>query len=167
LMPDTAAHIAQRLLEAFDDYRAAFRDLTEGARARFELAQWTEIQDASTARINLYDERIYATKDTLSADPLCRDILDADCWPAIKQAYIALIEDRFDDDLAETWFNSVFFKMHRHDQISDRTMFVHTTRPPVRKPSRVPLTRGFISGGCLTSLARQILDQYTFDVPWA
>ncbi|MEJ6654643.1 MAG: bifunctional isocitrate dehydrogenase kinase/phosphatase [Pseudomonas sp.] len=166
-MSDTAAHIAQRLLDAFDDYRAAFRDLTEGARARFELAQWTEIQEASTARINLYDERIYATRDTLSADPLCRDILDADCWPAIKQAYIALIEDRFDDDLAETWFNSVFFKMHRHDQISDRTMFVHSTRPPVRKPSRIQLTRGFISGGCLSSLARQILDEYAFDAPWA
>ncbi|CEA05570.1 bifunctional isocitrate dehydrogenase kinase/phosphatase protein [Pseudomonas saudimassiliensis] len=166
-MSDTAAHIAQRLLDAFDDYRATFQELTLGARARFENAQWTEIQETSTARINLYDERVFETRDRLSADPACRDILDADRWPAIKQAYIALIEDRFDDDLAETWFNSVFFKMHRHDQISDRTMFVHTTRPPVRKPSRVPLTRGFISGGCLTSLARQILDQYTFDVPWA
>ena len=166
-MPDTAAHVAQCLLDAFEDYRTTFRDLTQGARARFEQAQWTEIQEASTARINLYDERIYETKARLSADPRCSDILDAERWPAIKHAYIELIEDRFDDDLAETWFNSVFFKMHRHDQISDRTMFVHSTRPPVRKPSRVQLTRGFISGGCLTSLARQILDEYAFDVAWA
>ncbi|HIZ50081.1 MAG TPA: bifunctional isocitrate dehydrogenase kinase/phosphatase [Candidatus Pseudomonas excrementavium] len=166
-MSDTAMHIAQHLLDAFDAYRATFRDLTLGARARFEKAQWPEIQETSTARINLYDERIFETRDRLSADPACSDILDADCWPAIKQAYIELIEDRFDDDLAETWFNSVFFKMHRHDQISDRTMFVHSTRPAVRKPSRVPLTRGFISGGCLTGLARQILDQYAFDAPWA
>src|SRR5690606_4689375 len=64
------------------------------------------------------------------------------------------------------WFNSVFFKMHRHDQISDRTMFVHSTRPAVRPPSRIPLTRGFISAGCLTGLPRQILDEYSFDVPW-
>ena len=100
-------------------------------------------------------------------DILVGDILDADRWPAIKAAYIELIEGRFDDDLAETWFNSVFFKMHRHDQISDRTMFVHSTRPPVRKPSHIQLTRGFISGGCLYSLTRQILTEYTFDVPWA
>lgn len=166
-MPDTAAHVARCLLDAFEDYRTTFRDLTQGGRARFEQAQWTEIQEASTARINLYDERVYETKTRLSADPRCSDILDADRWPAIKHAYIELIEDRFDDELAETWFNSVFFKMHRHDQISDRTMFVHSTRPPVRKPSRVQLTRGFISGGCLTSLARQILDEYAFDVPWA
>lgn len=165
-MSDSAAHIARRLLDAFDDYRTAFRELTMGARARFEQAQWAEIQEASTARINLYDERILETRDRLSADPACRDILDADRWPEIKAAFIELIDGRFDDDLAETWFNSVFFKMHRHDQISDRTMFVHSTRPAVRPPSRIPLTRGFISGGCLTGLARQILDEYSFDVPW-
>ncbi|SFQ80859.1 isocitrate dehydrogenase kinase/phosphatase [Halopseudomonas formosensis] len=166
-MSDSAAHIARRLLDAFDDYRTAFRELTMGARARFEQAQWAEIQEASTARINLYDERIFETRDRLSADPACKDILDADRWPEIKAAFIELIDGRFDDDLAETWFNSVFFKMHRHDQISDRTMFVHSTRPAVRPPSRIPLTRGFISGGCLMGLARQILDEYSFDVPWA
>ena len=166
-MSDSAALVARCLLDAFDDYRSTFRELTLGARARFEQAQWMEIQDVSTARINLYDERIFETRDRLSADPLCSDILDAERWPEIKAAFIELIEDRFDDDLAETWFNSVFFKMHRHDQISDRTMFVHSTRPPTRKPSHIALTRGFISGGCLSSLARQILDEYTFAVPWA
>ena len=166
-MSDSAVHIARCLLDAFDDYRATFRELTLGARARFEQAQWPEIQETSTARINLYDERIFETRDQLSADPKCSDILDADNWPQIKAAFIELIENRFDDDLAETWFNSVFFKMHRHDQISDRTMFVHSTRPLTRPPSRIPLTRGFISGGCLTSLARNILDEYGFDVPWA
>ena len=166
-MSDSSAHVARCLLDAFDDYRATFREMTLGARARFEQAQWPEIQETSTARINLYDERIFETRDRLSADPVCSDILDADNWPAIKAAYIELIENRFDDDLAETWFNSVFFKMHRHDQISDRTMFVHSTRPAIRKPSRIPLTRGFISGGCLTSLARNILEGYSFDVPWA
>ncbi len=165
-MSDSAALIARRLLDAFDSYRTTFRELTLGARARFEQAQWPEIQETSTARINLYDERVFETRDRLSADPQCSAILDADNWPSIKAAYIVLIEDRFDDDLAETWFNSVFFKMHRHDQISDRTMFVHSTRPLTRKPSRIPLTRGFISGGCLTSLARQILEEYAFDVPW-
>lgn len=165
-MSDSAALIAHRLLDAFDSYRTRFRELTLGARARFEQAQWPEIQETSTARINLYDERVFETRDRLSADPQCHDILDADNWPLIKAAYIELIEDRFDDDLAETWFNSVFFKMHRHDQISDRTMFVHSTRPLTRKPSRIALTRGFISGGCLTSLARQILEEYAFDVPW-
>ena len=166
-MSDSSAHVARCLLDAFDDYRATFREMTLGARARFEQAQWPEIQETSTARINLYDERIFETRDRLSADPVCSDILDADNWPAIKAAYIELIENRFDDDLAETWFNSVFFKMHRHDQISDRTMFVHSTRPAIRKPSRIPLTRGFISGGCLTSLARNILEGYSFDVSWA
>ncbi len=166
-MPDTAAHVARRLLDAFDDYRKAFREITDGAQARFEQAQWTEIQDASTARINLYEQRIYATKDALSADPASQALLDAEQWPNIKAAYIELIADRFDDDLAETWFNSVFFKTHRHDQISDLTMFVHSTRPENRKPSRIPLTRGFISGGCLHSLAKHILQEYAFNTAWA
>src|SRR5690606_28609746 len=134
--------------------------------ARFEQAQLAEIQEASTARINLYDERILETRDRLSADPACRDILDADRWPGIQAAFIELIDGRFDDDLAETWFNSAFFKMHRHVQMSERPTLVHSTPPAARPPSRRPLPRGSISPGCLTGLARQSLDEYSFDVPW-
>ncbi|WP_420536937.1 isocitrate dehydrogenase kinase/phosphatase AceK regulatory subunit, partial [Leclercia adecarboxylata] len=44
-----AAEMARQILLGFDDYREQFRLITEGARARFEQAQWQEAQRASDA----------------------------------------------------------------------------------------------------------------------
>ena len=165
-MPDSYERIAQHILDGFDDYRKRFRQLTLGARARFEQARWTEIQDASTARINLYEDCVDLTVDSLIATEDNAVIMEVKSWPEIRRAYIDLINQRFDGELSETWFNSAFCRLHQHDDISDETMFVHSTRPVTRPPSHIPLTRGFISGGSLDDLAGQILDEFAFDVPW-
>lgn len=166
-MPYSPERIAQNILAGFDRYRHDFRQITSGARMRFEQARWNEIQEASTARINLYEEWVGATSAALAADAVASNILDVTRWPAIRLAYIGLIAQRFDDELAETWFNSIFTSLHHHDQISDETMFVHTTRPPTRPPSRIPLTRGYISDGALDTLVAQVLDEHRFKTPWA
>ena len=165
-MPQSADQIAQQILSGFDRYRRLFRDLTSGARARFEQARWNDIQEASTLRINAYEEQVQETADSLAQSAVGPQVLDVDAWPGIREAYIHLIDQRFDDELAETWFNSIFCSLHQHDQISDKTMFVHSTRPVSRPPSRIALTRGFISEGSLHDLAHQILSDYSFDVPW-
>lgn len=165
-MPLIHERIAQHILVGFDRYRARFHDITRGARSRFEQARWNDIQDASTARINAYEECVKATALSLNGQFELSDIMDVSNWPHIRNAYIALIDRRLDDELAETWYNSIFCRFHRHELISDQTMFVHTTRPRTRQPSHTPLTRGFISGGSLENLARQILEEYSFDTPW-
>ncbi|MCT7341283.1 bifunctional isocitrate dehydrogenase kinase/phosphatase [Pseudomonas aeruginosa] len=68
------------------------------------------------------------------------ELLDVERWPIIKSAYIAQIDLRLDDELAETWFNSIFCGLFSHDNISDGTMFVHTTRPSLRAHARAPYT---------------------------
>ncbi len=55
--PWPAIEIARSILDGFDDYREHFRQITDGARARFEQALWLEAQAASAARINLYEEK--------------------------------------------------------------------------------------------------------------
>ncbi|SDS16674.1 isocitrate dehydrogenase kinase/phosphatase [Halopseudomonas xinjiangensis] len=165
-MSNSYERIAQHIIDGFDDYRKRFRQLTLGARARFEQARWIDIQDASTARINLYEECVDLTADSLGSVDAEHTSMQVESWPGIRQAYIDLIDQRFDGELAETWFNSIFCRLHQHDEISDQTMFVHSTRPLTRPPSHIPLTRGFISGGSLDDLARQILDEFAFEVPW-
>ena len=165
-MTNSSERIAQYILDGFDDYRKRFRELTLGARVRFEQARWNEIQDASNARISLYEDCVDLTADALADKPGAESVMDVRSWPGIRQAYIGFIDRRFDGELAETWFNSIFCRLHQHDEISDETMFVHSTRPVTRPPSHIPLTRGFISGGSLDDLARQILDEFAFDVPW-
>ena len=60
-----AADIARMVLDGFDDYREHFRQITDGARARFEQAQWQATQVASAARINLYEEKVSETVERL------------------------------------------------------------------------------------------------------
>ena len=65
--PWPAAAIAQMILDGFDDYREHFRHITDGARARFEGAQWQLAQSASAARINLYEQKVSDVRQRLHA----------------------------------------------------------------------------------------------------
>ena len=162
-----ATEIARQTLLGFDDYREHFRLITEGARSRFERAQWQEAQRASAARIVLYVEKVAATAEHLRSLFEPEVLLDVHRWPEIKQAYIELIDPRLDDELAETWYNSIFCSLLSHDCISDETMFIHSTRPTGRFDSSMAQTRCYRPDGDLRGVLAQILDDFAFDVPYA
>jgi len=161
-----AGNIAKLILEGFDDYREHFRQITNGARVRFEQAQWQEIQQASAARINLYEEKVAEVSELLHQAHVGEVLLDVSQWPLVKSAYIALIDLRFDDELAETWFNSIFCGLFKHDQISDGCMFIHTTRPALRVNERAPQVRQYHPQGDLETALRQLFEDYRFEVPY-
>ncbi|MDG1581748.1 bifunctional isocitrate dehydrogenase kinase/phosphatase [Pseudomonas sp. GOM6] len=159
-----AADIARMILEGFDDYRTHFREITNGARARFEQALWQEAQAASAARINLYEEKVAECGERLRQGFAVEQLLDIDLWPLAKSAYISLINLRDDDELAETWYNSIFCSLFSHDQISDGCMFIHTTRPSLRAQERTPQTRIYHPRGDLQQALRQIFSDYSYGV---
>lgn len=162
-----AADIAQMILDGFDDYREHFRQIADGAQARFEQALWQEAQRASAARINLYEEKVSEVTERLHGTFDAQGLLDVSCWPLVKNAYINLIDVRFDDELAETWFNSIFCGLFSHDLFSDGCMFVHTTRPSLRRHDKAAQTRVYRPQGELSSMLKQIFAEYKFDVPFA
>ncbi len=159
--------IARQILLGFDDYREHFRLITEGARSRFEQAQWQEAQRASAARIVLYVEKVAETAERLRSVFECELLLDERRWPVIKHAYIDLIDLRLDDELAETWYNSIFCALLSHDCISDETMFIHSTRPTGRFDSSMAQTRSYRPKGNLRGVLAKILGDFAFDVPYA
>ncbi|MHA6493875.1 bifunctional isocitrate dehydrogenase kinase/phosphatase [Pseudomonas borbori] len=161
-----AGDIAKLILDGFDDYREQFRQITNGARLRFEQAQWQEIQQASAARIALYEECVGETGERLRGSYADEVLLDVSQWPLVKSAYIALIDLRCDDELAETWFNSIYCGLFSHDQINDGCMFIHTTRPAMRANAPVPLTRVYQPKGDIEGTLRQIFDDYRFEVAY-
>lgn len=162
-----AADIAKMILDGFDDYREHFRQIADGAQARFEQALWQEAQRASAARINLYEEKVSEVTERLHLAFDAESLLDVSCWPLIKSAYINLIDVRFDDELAETWFNSIFCGLFSHDLISDGCMFIHTTRPSLRRHGKAAQTRIYRPEGELSSMLAQVFAEYKFDVPFA
>lgn len=161
-----AADIARTILDGFDDYREHFRQITDGARARFEQAQWQEAQTASAARINLYEEKVSETVERLRATFDLETLLDVNQWPLVKSAYISLIDLRFDDELSETWYNSAFCGLFSHDLISDGCMFIHTTRPSLRR-ARAAQTRIYRPQGHLSTMLEQIFVDYSFSEAYA
>ena len=161
-----ATEIATLILEGFDDYRAKFHQITAGAPARFEQAQWQEAQRASAERIELYEEMVAETVGRLTRAMAGIDLVDVERWPIVKSAYITLIDPRLDDELAETWFNSIFCGLFSHDNISDGTMFVHTTRPSLRPHARDPHTRLYRPRGNLRQALQRIFADYRFQVPY-
>jgi len=161
-----AVAIARTILDGFDDYREHFRQITDGARERFEKAQWQQGQAASAARINLYEEKVVEVIRGLRARFDEADLLDIDLWPLVKSAYIGLIDLRFDDELSETWYNSIFCGLFSHDLISDGCMFIHTTRPSLRR-ARAAQTRTYAPVGQIPEMLTQIFADYGFSEPYA
>ncbi|MGF6097296.1 bifunctional isocitrate dehydrogenase kinase/phosphatase [Pseudomonas sp. 18175] len=165
-MSQPALAIAQMILDGFDDYREHFRQITDGARERFEKAQWQQGQAASAARINLYEEKVGEVTTRLRTSFDDAALLDIDLWPLVKNAYIGLIDLRFDDELSETWYNSIFCGLFSHDLISDGCMFIHTTRPSLRR-ARAAQTRTYTPAGNIPAMLAQVFADYRFSEPYA
>jgi len=165
-MSQSALAVAQMILDGFDDYREHFRQITDGARERFERAQWQQGQAASAARINLYEEKVSEVTTHLREHFDDGTLLDIDTWPVVKSAYIGLIDLRFDDELSETWYNSIFCGLFSHDLISDGCMFIHTTRPSLRR-ARAAQTRTYTPAGNIPQMLTQIFADYRFSEPYA
>ncbi|MNE04492.1 Isocitrate dehydrogenase kinase/phosphatase [compost metagenome] len=154
------------ILAGFDDYRDHFQRITLGARQRFEQARWQDIQQAAAARINLYEEKVAEVNGWLRQAFATEVLLDVEQWPLVKNAYIHLIDPRLDDELAETWYNSLFCSLFSHDLISDGCMFIHTTRPSMRGRERAAQTRTYRLDGSLRNLLRAVFADYPFDMPY-
>ncbi|MFL1476939.1 bifunctional isocitrate dehydrogenase kinase/phosphatase [Pseudomonas grimontii] len=167
MSPSTPAlAIARTILEGFDDYREHFRQITDGARERFEKAQWQQGQAASAARIALYEDKVGEVTTRLRGNFDGGTLLHIDLWPLVKSAYIGLIDLRFDDELSETWYNSIFCGLFSHDLISDGCMFIHTTRPSLRR-ARAAQTRIYAPAGQIPEMLAQIFADYRFSEPYA
>ena len=165
-MSQSALAIARMILDGFDDYREHFRQITDGARERFEKAQWQLGQAASAARINLYEEKVAEVTTRLRAGFDAATLQDIGQWPLVKSAYIGLIDLRFDDELSETWYNSIFCGLFSHDLISDGCMFIHTTRPSLRR-ARAAQTRIYTPAGKISDMLAQVFSDYSFSEPYA
>ncbi|GFM88041.1 isocitrate dehydrogenase kinase/phosphatase [Pseudomonas cichorii] len=164
----SAIAIARLILDGFDDYREHFRQITAGARERFERAQWQLIQSASAGRINLYEQKVNEVIGHLEAVAIASaQPLDVRAWPDVKSVYIELIDSRLDDELSETWFNSVFFGLFSHDLISDERMFIHSTRPAAQAHEHMAQIRSYRPLGDIAAMFESIFADYRFEVPYA
>jgi len=123
----TALAIARALMDGFDKHYRLFREMSRGAKARFEAADWPAVQRAHAERIAFYDQRVRETSEQLQREFDAEALPDA-LWQDIKLQYIGLLTDHKQPELAETFFNSVSCRLLHRAYYKNDFIFV---RPAV------------------------------------
>lgn len=101
-----AAEIARAILAGFDRHYRLFRQAAVRAKALFEQADWSAMLELARERMTMYDRRVQEGVESLLAR-FPEAETDESLWPAIKLAYIPLLHEHRQPELAETFFNSV------------------------------------------------------------
>ncbi|HWD22052.1 MAG TPA: bifunctional isocitrate dehydrogenase kinase/phosphatase [Burkholderiales bacterium] len=98
--------VARAILEGFDRHYRLFRQAALEAKSLFERAAWAEMRALARERIQMYDQRVQEAVDAL-LERFPEVPRDESLWPAIKAAYIGLLQDHRQPECAETFYNSV------------------------------------------------------------
>ena len=133
--------------------------MTHAARGLFEKAQWREVQELSSQRIDLYKE---------ISQEMCHELQDAfgtqptelAFWQSLKPVYAQAMAGHENRELAETFYNSVFCYHFQHHRIDDTYMFVRTSSSPPVMVTR-DICNHYPLGTSIRALVYQILADYT------
>jgi len=118
-------NIAETILTGFDRHFSIFTKITQGARERFESADWEAERTASRERIEFYDIRVKdSVKDLNKLFDL--DKFDGALWFDVKREYVQLIQNHHQPELAETFYNSVFCAVFHRDYFDNNYIFVRS-----------------------------------------
>ena len=163
---DLSKNIAETILTGFDRHFSIFTKITRGARERFENADWEGERNASRERIKFYDIRV---KDAIGDLHKLFDLdkFNGTLWFEVKREYIQLIQNHYQPELAETFYNSVFCSLFHRDYFDNDYIFVRsvvsTEFIDSDKPSYhvyYPAQRGFRAS------FRQVMIDGGFDLPF-
>ncbi len=154
-----ALAVAQVVLWGFNKHYRLFREITQGAKARFEEARWQEVQEASRARLQFYDRRVAETVERLEKE-FQTDTLVNDFWQQVKFQYINLLLDHLQPECAETFFNSVCCRILHRNYYNNAFLFVRPTISTEHLDSDPPAYRAYYPGseGVLAALHRAFSD---------
>lgn len=162
----TARRIAKTILNGFEAYFADFQNITLGAKARFEKADWQGVQSAHRDRIELYKRKVDQIRQ-LTREVTSKDVSDLELWQQARKAYAQLVENHSNYEIAETFFNSIFCGQFEHKHIHDRYLFVKPSRSLDNKPLKhysIYVSYSIEHG--LVDLVSRILDDFAFSTPW-
>lgn len=128
-----AMQAATIISDAFRRYRESFVEITRRARRRFEDRDWRGGRADAAARLALYRDEVDATL------PLVRDALGASAtdiptWQNVKWLYASIIAERYDCEIAESFYNSIARRIFSTVGVNELVEFVFPDADPGRWP---------------------------------
>ncbi len=163
---EQAEEIASTILKGFENHFTIFQEITSGAQARFENAQWHEIREAARRRIYFYDKRIKETVEALRSQLNIKE-LDKSLWAEVKIRYVHLLLEHLQPELAESFFNSVFCKIFDRQYYNNSHIFVRSSVSKEYLLADKPTYRSYYpSERGLPATISEILNNLNFKLPY-
>ncbi len=126
--PELIEKVTSKIIEGFDRHFRIFNQYTAHAARFFEQGDWQGIQEASKKRIQGYDLRIIETTDALNKIFGDRhDLHDEDLWKEVRARYAKRLKSHLQPKLAESYYNSVFCRIHHRKYYNNNNIFVRSS----------------------------------------
>jgi isocitrate dehydrogenase kinase/phosphatase len=156
---------AQAVFDAYTRFRSEFHRITARAQGHFEARDWHAMQDDARARLELRPQCLRGLVQQLHA--LLDDrVDDARLWAAMKQVYRALIADRPDVEIAETFWNSTTRRVLSTIGVNAQIEFLSGDLPDLRE-AEPPVHRSYRPNGDLAATIARMLGDYRFAAPYS
>jgi isocitrate dehydrogenase kinase/phosphatase len=159
------ADCAQLLVDAFADYNADFRAVTQRARQRFEDRDWRGSQKDAVERIELYDKYVQGTVE-LMRTRLGDEVHERAVWSSIKRRFDEMIDPLPDSEFPKTFFSSVTRKTFGTVGVDPAVEFIALDLDPLANVRTHVETKVYANRGDIELLAEELLADFSFRTPW-
>jgi len=156
---------AEAILGWFDIYVKEFDQITRRAKSRFEKRDWKGRHADALERLDLYDKMLDFMAPELHA-LLKKSVFDKPLWTSIRERFASLIENRFDKDRAETFFNSATRKIFATVGLDREIEFFSLKSKKLEFHNECDICRKYPEGRDIFARIKDILIAHTLDVPF-
>jgi isocitrate dehydrogenase kinase/phosphatase len=163
LLADTCA---TEIRDGFADYNERFGIITRRAKQRFETRDFAAARVDAVERIELYDVCVRKTTSRLE-QMLGARLGDHALWQTIRQRFAALIAPLLDQELNKTFYNTLTRRFFRTPGVDAGIEFVALDIEPTDRITHPVARHSYAVWGHLPRICQRILDDYSFEVPYA
>jgi len=156
---------AQTLVDAFADYNADFRAVTQRAPRRFESRDWRGAQKDAVERIELYNRYVDSAVE-LMAKKLGDDVHERAIWASIKRRFAEIIDPLPDNEFPKTFFSSITRKTFGTVGLDPAVEFVALDLNPLANVTTHVETKIYVNRGSLELLVEELLADFRFRTPY-
>jgi isocitrate dehydrogenase kinase/phosphatase len=160
-----AMHAATLISDAFRHYRESFVEITRRAQLRFEHRDWHGGHADAAERLAIYRDRVDATL------PLVRDALlecatDVPTWQTVKWLYAALIAERDDCEIGESFYNSIARRIFSAVGVNELVEYVFPDADQGKWPGETSDFQHFEPHDGFPAMIRHLLEGLGLAAPW-
>jgi isocitrate dehydrogenase kinase/phosphatase len=160
-----ASAIAQEIARAYANYRREFDLVTERRARRFEIQDWRGAHEDADERLESYGRAVSSTVTTLRLLGEGR-IPDTQLWAEVRSHYSRAIARRNDEELAESFFNSVCRRVLGTIGQEARVEFTSSRHPTATDAETAAVCYRVEAAGGTEALVRALLERYRFSAPY-